>query len=151
MCGDVSRWAVPSVSLCACRVCVSGRSVYRISTSLASRYASLSLSQIRIHDTHTQGGYGLPSPLTAHTQRGCGLAGLPSPLCAHTLTHRRHEQNIIPRSRFASPSLSNTQHDTHTKRLRPGLTARRPHTHAHSPLFTSHEVPLTLLNFGNFS
>ena len=53
MCGDVSRWAVPSVSLCACRVCEWSVCLQNIYISRFSLRLAL-LSQIRIHDTHKE-------------------------------------------------------------------------------------------------
>ena len=52
MCGDVSRWAVPSVSLCACRVREWSVCLQNIISRFSLRLALL--SQIRIHDTHKE-------------------------------------------------------------------------------------------------
>ena len=61
MCGDVSRWAV--------RPCLFVRVVCEWSVCLQNIYISrftlrLALALSNTHTRHTQGGYGLPSPLT---------------------------------------------------------------------------------------
>ena len=142
MCGDVSRWAVPSVSLCACRVCVSGRSVYRIS-SLASRYASL----FSLSNTHTTYKKRRRPALTAHrsyahTQRGCGLAGLPSPLCAHTLTRSHTADTSRISSLGLAPPLSIRTRQTHKEAA--ACPHRSPLTHSYFIFHFTHFLSLCL-------
>ena len=125
MCGDVSRWAVPSVSLCACRVCEWSVCLQNIISRFSLRLA-LALSNAHTRHTHKE-ATACPhrSPLTRKEAAAW-------PACPHrsalTRSHTADTSRIS--SLGLAPPLSIRTRQTHKEAA--ACPHRSPLTHSRS-------------------
>ena len=136
MCGDVSRWAVPSVSLCACRVCEWSVCLQNIYISRFSLRLALALS-----NTHTRHTRRLRPALTAHRSHAKRLRP-GRPALTALRSHAHTPQTRAEYHLSVSLRLSQYAHDTHKEAA--ACPHRSPLTHSRFISHFTHFLSLCL-------